>query len=480
MKGLAAIVVLMLGTAVAVAGTYTVNSASPVAKDSNPGTPEAPWVTIQRAINTAKPGDTIIVMPGSYGRTNIRTSGTAGNLITIKATSVPSKAHVDMKKLFIPAKPVAFPGDPVKNAVTKGFNFTGANYIRIENFEITAVEGTSGVYLRNANFIEIVGNFMHDLNPAKGALDGIRSDTHDTNNILVRDNTLFRCQGTAFVVSGKDWLVEGNEASHGTNCNTSTGEYVGGEDAVRFFGSGHVIRHNYLHDYLDEEQFPGSSPHEDAFQVFSVYPDSQFANNILIEENYCSNITQMFMASDTAEQKTGQNKVHDIIIRGNVFTKARAFAMLLTAGTDNVTVTNNDFADTEMGAITVAQGSHHAVIVNNIFYKNNSQRPARRSGPADIDESSRPGSRFDYNIFEYDYTYPRKLAEDNKHSKFSVDPKFAAPEKGDYRLRKDSPAIGTGDPSLPGPDGKPMDIGAFQYGKPESEWFLKFFEHDSK
>jgi hypothetical protein len=480
MKGLTAIFVMLLGTAFAAAGTYTVNSASSAAKDSNPGTPQAPWLSIQRAVSTAKPGDTIIVMPGSYGRTTISTSGTPGNLITIKGASVPSKMHVDMKKLLEPAKPVAFPGDPSKNAVTKGFTISGANYVRIESFEITAVESTGAIFLRNANFIEIVGNFLHDLNPTKGAWGGIRSGTHDTNNILVKDNTLFRCQGTSITAMGKDWLIEGNEASHGTNCNTATGENVGGEDAVRFFGSGHILRHNYLHDYLDEEQFPGSSPHLDAFQVFSIWPDSQFAYNILIEENYCSNIGQMFMASDTAEQKINENKVHHLTFKGNVFVKTHAFAVLLTAGTDYVTFTNNVVAETFYGALTVSGNSHHAVIANNIFYKNYYQRSGARPGPVSIDESSRVGSIFDYNIFGYDYRFPAKIPEYNKHSRFGVDPKFVAPEKGDYRLQKDSPAIGTGDPSLPGPDGKPMDIGAYQHGKPESDWFLKFLERDAK
>lgn len=36
--------------------------------DINPGTEEEPWATIQHAADLAKPGDTIIVKPGNYGR----------------------------------------------------------------------------------------------------------------------------------------------------------------------------------------------------------------------------------------------------------------------------------------------------------------------------------------------------------------------------------------------------------------------------
>ena len=126
---------------------------------------------------------------------------------------------------------------------------------------------------------------------------------------------------------GEKWVVEGNDASHGTNLNTATGENVGGEDAVRVFGKGHIIRHNYLHDFLDEEQFPKSNPHLDAFQTFSIYPASQYASDILIENNYCANIGQMFMGSDTDEAKSGTSRIHNFTLRGNVFRGAHAYAI---------------------------------------------------------------------------------------------------------------------------------------------------------
>ncbi|MFB3881442.1 MAG: DUF1565 domain-containing protein, partial [Armatimonadota bacterium] len=53
--------------------------------DANPGTKEAPWATLQRAVDAAQPGDTILVVPGLYPGCVIRRSGTADAPIVLKA-----------------------------------------------------------------------------------------------------------------------------------------------------------------------------------------------------------------------------------------------------------------------------------------------------------------------------------------------------------------------------------------------------------
>ncbi len=459
------------------AATYYVNSRQAGAKDINPGTKDLPWLTIQHGAETAKQGDTVIVMPGNYGRTAISAKGTKDNLVTIKGFSVPDQKHVDKIKLFDPLKPFAFPGNPEKNSVTKGFDFNGAAFIRIENFEITAITGTAGVFLRKSDSVEIINNFMHDLNPGKGRYGGIRSDSQDSKNVLIKGNTLFRCPGTAINIMGENWLVEGNDVSRGTNCNTETGENVGGEDAVRLFGAGHIIRYNFLHDFLDPEQFPKSNPHLDAFQTFSVSPSVQYASDILIEKNYCLNIGQMFMGSDTG--KNGKNNIHHLTFKNNVFRGAHAYAIIPGRGTDYVTFVNNVVAESFYGGIIITGGSDHDTVLNNIFYNNGNSKGKKSggSGQIGIDESSKPGSVIDYNIQNFDYTYPKKDPAFDKNSLF-IDPKFVNPEAGDYRLKEGSPAIDKGDPSFPVPEGggKRIDIGAFEYGGKDNDWFLKFIQ----
>ena len=57
---------LLMGSAAAEAATHVVDNQAPNASDENPGTPEAPFKTINAAAQVAKPGDTVQVHAGTY------------------------------------------------------------------------------------------------------------------------------------------------------------------------------------------------------------------------------------------------------------------------------------------------------------------------------------------------------------------------------------------------------------------------------
>ena len=428
---------------------FYVNASHPQASDSNPGTQALPWLTIQHAADVAQPGDTILVEPGNYGRTVIEHGGVLGQYITFKGTTVPDTSLVDWDAPFNPAHPVQTPGNPAVNAVTKGFDLDPpypseipVSYVRIENFEITAIyqegviSGRGGVHLANTEQVQIVGNFLHDLNPDPDGYDyiGVRGDSHDNLGAVIKDNTLYRVQGTGINIMGQDWLVEGNDLSHGLDANTDTGAHVGGDsDAIRFFGSGHAIRNNFMHDYLDEEQY--GDPHIDCFQTFSVYPDSQFAHDILIEGNTCDNFGQMLMIEDSSEENGTGNAVHHITFRNNTFLHARAFA-IQGGGADFFTFENNLVADSNYGAFGLSNNPY-LTVYNNIFYHNG-------SGSQINDNESKVGSAWDYNLHYPDFTWPPKQPEYDQHSLFGIEPRLRNPAAGDYHLRTDSPAINRG------------------------------------
>jgi len=420
----------------------------------------ADFESIQACVDQAEPGDHCVVHPGNYGRVRVDRSGTTDDYIVVRAARTASATHLDMTALYDPASPVALPGDPVANAVTRGFALE-ASYVRVQGFEITAVftqdvpfVGRGAIGMTACAHVEVLDNLVHDANAEPDSYNyvGVRADGHDNTDILVRGNTLLRCQGTAIGIFGTDWRIECNDISHTLDTNTDTGIHVGGDsDAIRFFGTGHRIRYNYIHDLLDEEQL--GDPHIDAFQVFTVYPDSQFAHDIVIEGNYVYNSGQMLMASDEAEADGGEDALSDITFWGNVFRKTRAMAIIISTSTDRVTFMNNVVTEAWYTGISITGGSHHAVVVNNIFYYNGMSQPLQPAGQALSDEVSRIGSIWDHNLHCPDFTWPEKVPGDDAHGLYGVDPLFMDFDNEDYRVIGSSPACGAGYEGA--------DIGAF-------------------
>lgn len=414
--------------------TYHVDQHHAQASDSNPGTATLPFLTIQHAVDLAVGGDTVVVMPGSYARVDVTHSGQPGNPIVVRGFAPPDRSSVDPLALFDPAHPSALPANPA-NAVTAGFVLRASD-VRIQDFEVTQVTGRGAINLDQTQRVEVIGNFIHDNNISNYDYIGILGNGHANTDAIVRGNALYRVQGTTISIVGSNWLVEENDLSHGLDTRTDTGEEVGGDsDAFRFFGSGHVIRHNFVHDYLDEEQT--GSPHIDCFQTFSVYPDSQFADHILVEGNTCVNTGQILMSEDSSEETGGENKVHHLVFRNNVFRGARAFAVILGGYIDHFTFVNNVVADTNYGGMAIGEQSPYLTVLNNIFYDNG-------SGTQLADETSKPGSVFDHNLHYPDFSNPAKQPEFDRHSLFGVDPQFVDATHGNFHLLPTSPAIDRG------------------------------------
>src|SRR5580700_1917051 len=158
----AALVVIVLALAQALAGqagtTYYVSTSG---NDTNPGTSRAPWLTIQHAANTVKPGATVYVSGGIYHESvHFPTSGRA--LAPITFQSYPGETAV------IDGTGVSCCG----SSATQGLiNILGSvSYITISGFEIRnyttskAADTPAGVWITGSGAgIRILNNLVRHI-----------------------------------------------------------------------------------------------------------------------------------------------------------------------------------------------------------------------------------------------------------------------------------------------------------------------------
>ena len=250
-----------------VAATYVVDQAAPGAADTNPGTEEKPFKTVQQAADAAKPGDTVFVMAGNYDeRVKVKTGGTEG-------------------------KPVAFVAMPRRSATVGGFELE-ASYIRVEGFEITADPPATAVQL-NASHCEVLDNYIHDMMVAvngtagRPSADGNTRDYSAVAHNRIAYNKVYHSE-YGFILGGEDWLVENNEVNR--LFMYARGNQYDDCDYSRFFGKGCIERCNYYHGSTQPEI---KTAHVDCLQTFCN--NGEIAMDLLFENNACFDFHQMCM-----------------------------------------------------------------------------------------------------------------------------------------------------------------------------------------
>jgi parallel beta-helix repeat protein len=154
--------------------TYYVSTTG---SDNGSGTQTSPWATINHALEASlKPGDTIMVAPGTYNEAiNINTGGSAAGNITLEST-VPGGALIrppagSFNAVSINANYVTIDGFDVKGGSGAGIAGTGVAHVSVLN-NIAHDSGQSGISFVHSDFETIEGNTTYN-NASTGYYSGI-------------------------------------------------------------------------------------------------------------------------------------------------------------------------------------------------------------------------------------------------------------------------------------------------------------------
>ncbi len=385
-------------------GTNWYVAPPPLGSDANAGTEEAPFATIQKGIDTASNGDTVVVAQGTYVE-NIKFNGK--NIVL--TSSDPLDANVVASTIIDGNwvdSVVIFSGTEDETCVLTGF--TISNGRAREEFGRSWGGGISGAVwmAENRTHAAIRNNVITNNEAMRGGglygCDGIIQNNTISQNVAGRGAALHTCHGT----------IENNIITDNT---------AGGEGAGGLHDCDGTIRGNLI---------SGNSADEGAGGLDGC--DGIIENNVIVRNSTAEDGGGLFACSGT---------VRSNVIAENSAPEDGGGLSYCNGVIVNNTITGNSAGD-QGGGLNRCAGT----IVNCIVWGNR--------GGSQLWNCSLPT----YSCIEY-WT-------EGGDGNIAACPYFVDPQAEDYHLLGWSPCIDAGDPSSdfsnePLPNGGRIDIGAY-------------------
>lgn len=320
------LVAFVLSAAVSNAATYHVATTG---GDSGPGSSSSPWRTLQKAANTVKAGDLVLVANGTYAGFQVTADGTSSAPIVFRANG---------DNVVINARNASTPDN---------VNIEGGNYVAVEGFIVNDAP-RAGIRAVTATGVVIRNNVI-----SRSGLDGIL--TGYTPQIQIVDNIASGSVQEHGIYVSNSSAVNDNPVVRGNECfdNNQNGMQFNGDCDVGGDGiiSGAVIEGNVIH----HNNWKG-------FSLISLQ-NSSIRNNLVYENGLSAGAGGIHLADQPGCNKPSSNNV---VINNTVHEPRIACIRLTNGSTANAIFNNLLIARSQAYTIVDEVGGNYIDPVSNL------------------------------------------------------------------------------------------------------------------
>ncbi len=442
--------------------------------DSNPGSASRPWEHIHFAIAHLGDGQAACVAPGVY------------------SSSYDNDGNIRITNSGAPGRPKALIAQDSGGLPQIRSLWISASYWLVGHFDISNQANSYGVQISgSATGVSIKDNYIHEL-----CREGIYA-SNATSHITITGNRVRHAQMAGISLGGANSLVSLNEiwdtrelpwlagGIYASCTDPQPNSCRDDADGIRFFGTGHIIRQNYIHDIPVNHASGGpidqQAPHTDCFQTWNNQGQAA-GGNILIEQNWCRwPARYLAIPADVSPWSglgcKGQNHIASLehTERGTITWKNNIFSdsgkgIVITSGIAAQHIWNNTFDHVQDEAIEIPAGRiADWQIGNNIFFDSGN---ARDGWLAWTDQSGVTMGSNDFYMRAGASSASLYWGGGRAPSYTAVDPQFLSTGNStgagaDYRLRDSSP-LGAGGETIVSVSsdikGNPRAAGHYSYG----------------